>query len=162
MRFIAGVMLQQLLKPPAIMVDRIINNMEISNNSSSESTSSKPVFGLIVTHSDIGSELLKAAESIVGPLEHLAALSSKDVGFDSLCRQIQNAIHPDNDTVIMVDYFGGSAHIAARALRKLKTQQTIISGVNLPMLLSFITKREQLTYPKLVEVIRTDAIRGIR
>ena len=136
--------------------------MEISNNSSNESTSPKPVFGLIVTHSGIGNELLKAAESIIGPQEYLAALSSKEVGFDSLCRQIQNAIYPDQDAVIMVDYFGGSAHVAARALRKSNIQRTIISGVNLPMLLSFITKREQLTYPELVEVIRTDAIRGIR
>jgi len=136
--------------------------MEISNNSSCESTSPKPVFGLIVTHSGIGNELLKAAESIVGPQEYLVSLSSKDVGFDNLCQQIQSAIHPDHDAVIMVDYFGGSAHVAVRALRKTKTQRTIISGVNLPMLLSFITKREQLTYPKLVEVIRNDAIRGIR
>jgi len=136
--------------------------MEISNNSFSESTSPKPVFGLIVTHSGIGDELLKATESIVGPQEHLIALSSKEVGFDSLCQQIQNTLHPDHDAVIMVDYFGGSAHVAARALRKSKTQLTIISGVNLPMLLSFVTKREQLTYPLLVEVIRTDAIRGIR
>jgi PTS system mannose-specific IIA component len=136
--------------------------MEISNSISDQTKSTKRISGIVVTHSGIGQELLKAAESIVGPQENLTALSSKDVGFDSLCRQIHDAIPPDRDAIIMVDYFGGSAHIAARALRKLKRQTTVVSGVNLPMLLSFVTKREQFSYPELVEVIRTDAIRGIR
>jgi PTS system mannose-specific IIA component len=136
--------------------------MEISNNYSNNDIALKPVFGLIVTHSGIGDELLKAAESIVGPQKYLIALSSKDLGFDSLCQLIQTALHPKCDAIVMVDYFGGSAHLAARTVPKIGTQRTIISGVNLPMLLSFITKREQFTYPELVEVVRTDAIRGIR
>ena len=136
--------------------------METLNNTDSLKQFRQPVFGLLVTHHGIGQELVKAAESIVGPQERLTVLSNQNASYDSLCRQIQAVLPADQDTVIMVDYFGGSAHLAVRSLCMSNTQWTLVSGVNLPMLLSFITKRDQLPFSELVEVIRTDAVRGIR
>jgi len=135
--------------------------MGISSRSESASQAAPP-FGLVVTHQDIGRELLKAVESIAGPQENLQVLSNRDAGLDTLRQQIQSAIPPDRDAIIMVDYFGGSAHLAARASCQATDRQVFVCGVNLPMLLSFVTKRNQLTFSELTEVIKTDAIRGIR
>ncbi len=122
----------------------------------------QPVLGILVTHHDIGRELLRAAESIVSPQENLVVLSNQNAGFDSLCQQIQSVIPDDMDTVVMVDYFGGSTHLAARTLCESNKQLALICGLNLPMLLSFITKRNRLSFPQLVEAIQADGIRGIR
>jgi PTS system mannose-specific IIA component len=121
-----------------------------------------PVFGVLVTHHNIGLELLKAAESIAGPQEDLVVLSNYQTGFDSLCQQIREKIPEGKDAIIMVDYFGGSAHLAAKETCKNDMRWVLVSGVNLPMVLSFVTKRHQLSFSQLVEIIRTDAVRGIR
>ena len=136
--------------------------MGISNRSDHRLPAPVQAFGLVVTHQDIGRELVKAAESIAGPQENLEVLSNRDASFDALCQQIQSVIPPDRNAIIMVDYFGGSAHLAARAICKSTDRQVFVSGVNLPMLLSFVTKRNQLTFPELIEVIKADGIRGIR
>ena len=122
----------------------------------------QPVFGILVTHHDIGRELLRAAESIVSPQENLVVFSNQNAGFDSLYQQIQSVIPDDMDTVVMVDYFGGSTHLAARTLCESNKRLALICGLNLPMLLSFVTKRSQLSFSQLVKIIRVDAIRGIQ
>ena len=136
--------------------------MGTSNKVSAKRQFQTQIFGLLVTHHDIGLELVRAAESIVGPQEDIRVLSNQDASFDNLCRKIQALIPPDRDAIIMVDYFGGSGYLAARAICKSEDRREFVSGVNLPMVLSFVTKRNQLTFPELVEVIKADAVRGIR
>jgi len=136
--------------------------MEISNRSDRAFPAAPQPFGLVVTHQNIGRELLSAVESIAGPQDNLQVLSNRDASFGTLCQQIQSLIPPDGNAIIMVDYFGGSAHLAARAICQSADRQVFVSGVNLPMLLSFVTKRNQLTFTELIEVIKADAIRGIR
>jgi PTS system mannose-specific IIA component len=136
--------------------------MGISNRAGGERPVQQQIFGLLVTHHNIGLELIRAAASIVGPQEDLGVLSNQDASFDSLCQKIQSLIPPDRDAIIMVDYFGGSAYLAARTICKSADRRVFISGVNLPMVLSFVTKRNQLRFPELVEVIKADAVRGIR
>ena len=120
------------------------------------------VFGLLVTHHGIGEELLRAAESIVGPQRDIEVVSNQGTSLEGLCERIESILPTDREVVAMVDYFGGSAHIAMKSLCKSHPELELVSGVNLPMLLSFITKRNQLPFSELVEVIRTDAVRGIK
>ncbi len=134
----------------------------MTNNPEDLDKKSKPILGILVTHHEIGRELLRAAESIVSPQENLVVLSNRNAGFDSLCQQIQSVIPDDMDTIVMIDYFGGSTHLAARSLCESNKRLALICGLNLPMLLSFVTKRNQLSFSQLVDVIQADAIRGIR
>lgn len=136
--------------------------MAISNNPENSDKELQPVFGILITHYDIGRELLRAAESIVSPQDNLVVLSNQNVGFDSLQQQIRSVIPDDINVIVMVDNFGGSTHIAARTVCESNDRLALICGVNLPMLLSFITKRDRLEFPNLVEVIQEDAVRGIR
>lgn len=136
--------------------------MVITNNPEDSYKKIQPVFGILITHFDIGSELLRAAESIINPQDNLVVLSNQNMGFECLRQQIQSVIPIDMNVIIMVDNFGGSTHIAAKAVCESNDCIALICGVNLPMLLSFITKRDRLDFPRLVEVVQEDAIRGIR
>jgi mannose/fructose-specific phosphotransferase system component IIA len=64
--------------------------------------------------------------------------------------------------VLFVDFCGGSPYVACKSLHELHPQYAVISGVNLPMLFSFFTKRTQHPFSDLVEVVKTDGLRGIQ
>ena len=94
--------------------------------------------GLIVTHGRLAVELLNAAETIVGELHHLAAVSlgwHDDVGTaqDMIRKALERVRTPDG-VLILTDMFGGTpTNIASTHLNE--GQVEIVTGVNLPMLL---------------------------
>ncbi len=98
------------------------------------------VSGVIVTHGRLASELLAAAEMIVGTLAHVTAVSigwHDDV--DAAHDEIKIAIERVSDnagTLILTDMFGGTpTNIAAMFLEKNKVE--VVTGVNLPMVIKF-------------------------
>lgn len=98
------------------------------------------VSGVIVTHGRLASELLAAAEMIVGTLAHVTAVSigwHDDV--DAAHDEIKLAIGRVSDnagTLILTDMFGGTpTNIAAMFLEKNKVE--VVTGVNLPMVIKF-------------------------
>jgi mannose/fructose-specific phosphotransferase system component IIA len=62
----------------------------------------------------------------------------------------------------MVDLCGGSPYMACCGLCDLPGEAKIVSGVNLPMLLSYFTKRDKLSLTELSETVERDAMRGIQ
>ena len=94
--------------------------------------------GLIVTHGRLAIELLNAAETITGEIDHIAAVSlgwHDDVG--TAAAMVQKALERVNTgggVVILTDMFGGTpTNIASTFLNEGKVE--IVTGVNLPMLI---------------------------
>jgi len=94
--------------------------------------------GLIVTHGRLAIELLNAAETITGEIDHIAAVSlgwHDDVG--TAAAMVQKAlerVNTGNGVVILTDMFGGTpTNIASTFLNPGKVE--IVTGVNLPMLI---------------------------
>jgi PTS system mannose-specific IIA component len=94
--------------------------------------------GLIVTHGRLAIELLNAAETITGEIDHIAAVSlgwHDDVG--TAAAMVQKALERVNTgdgVVILTDMFGGTpTNIASTFLNDGKVE--IVTGVNLPMLI---------------------------
>jgi len=94
--------------------------------------------GLIVTHGRLAIELLNAAETITGEIDHIAAVSlgwHDDVG--TAAAMVQKALERVNTgdgVVILTDMFGGTpTNIASTFLNNGKVE--IVTGVNLPMLI---------------------------
>jgi mannose/fructose-specific phosphotransferase system component IIA len=52
--------------------------------------------------------------------------------------------------------------MACKSLALSPEQTVIVSGVNLPMLLSFFTKRNTLNFEELSRVVQADGLRGIQ
>ena len=99
---------------------------------------SKRVAGVIVTHGHLAGELLAAAEMIVDPISHIAAVSigwHDDV--DAAREEVQRAITRVSQGVgvlLLTDMFGGTpTNIASMFLEEGSVE--VVTGVNLPMVI---------------------------
>ena len=119
------------------------------------------VTGLIVGHRDIGEGILRALESISGSFKHLYFISNKGLSTQELTHKIE-AFTKDiqvDGLLIFVDVFGGSCWRAAKMAKSQRSH--IVTGLNLPMLLSFINKRESFPFNELAGILEIDGKRGI-
>jgi PTS system mannose-specific IIA component len=92
---------------------------------------------VVVTHGQLASELVNAAETIVGELPRFSAVS---IGWhedtDDARADIADAIHrvkQDAGVLILTDMFGGTP--SNLAMTFLGDNVEVITGVNLPMLI---------------------------
>ena len=122
------------------------------------------VTGILVTHGPIGDALVTAARNIVGRVESVETFSVTGLSLEHIHRRLQAILDDragEEGVVIFASLKGGSCwNAAARAVRGRKNVY-VVSGVNLPMLLSFVTKRQLLPLPDLVATLVTDGSRGI-
>ena len=106
---------------------------------------------LIITHGDLGCELIKAAEMIRGNMEGVASVSVDSTkAVEDVKKEITTAIKKadsGNGVLIMTDLFGGTpSNISLSFLKEGKVE--VLTGVNLPMLLKIPDMRRK---KKLVE-----------
>jgi PTS system mannose-specific IIA component len=124
----------------------------------------KMVGAVIIAHSFIGKELIATAEYIVGKIEGITAVSIdfKMNAFEAR-KTISEAIKQidqGDGILIFTDLFGGSpSNIAFSFLNKEKTE--VITGVNLPMILTFWNKRENTSLAELAKLVQLSGTRNI-
>jgi PTS system mannose-specific IIA component len=96
--------------------------------------------GVVVSHGQLATELLSAAETIVGPVEHIHAVSigwhdDVDMAKDEIERAIKQA-DQGSGVIVLTDMFGGTpTNISAMFLKENEVE--IVTGVNLPMIIKF-------------------------
>jgi len=101
---------------------------------------------VVVTHSSLAYEFIKAAEMIIGPADQLQAVTvDRSIAVETVQHHLQEVLEEvgrDGDgVVILTDMFGGTpTNISAEFLQK--KQVEIVTGVNLPMLLKCISARD--------------------
>ena len=100
---------------------------------------------LVVTHGQLASELVTAAEMIVGEIPKVMAVS---IGWhddpDQAQEEIRSAIERVEDghgTVVLTDMFGGTPSNLSLAFLE-KDRVEVLTGVNLPMLIKLVSLRE--------------------
>ena len=97
---------------------------------------------VIVCHEDMGAELVKAAEMIVGRIDAVETVSVKqDSAPETLRERVQNAIKKvdrKKGVMLMTDMFGGTPSNLSFTFQKDGLVE-IITGVNLPMLIKFVS-----------------------
>ena len=105
-------------------------------------TEMKRVAGVIVTHGHLAGELLAAAEMIVGPISHIAAVSigwhdDVDAARDEVQRAITR-VSQGRGVLLLTDMFGGTpTNIASMFLEEGSVE--VITGTNLPMVIKLAT-----------------------
>ncbi|MBW2636636.1 MAG: PTS fructose transporter subunit IIA [Deltaproteobacteria bacterium] len=112
---------------------------------------------LVITHSNLGSELIKAAEMIKGDLPKIVPISiDANKSLKSINKEITSAIKKVDSkkgVLILTDLFGGTpSNISLSFLKEGKVE--VVTGVNLPMLLKISTMREEIDLREFANFIR--------
>ena len=122
------------------------------------------VGALIVAHSHIGKELIAAAEYIVGKIEGIVAVSIdfRMNAFEArkIISEAIKQVDQGDGVLILTDLFGGSSsNIAFSFLNRKKIE--VITGINLPMILNFWSKRENMGLMELSKSLKLSGRRNI-
>jgi mannose/fructose-specific phosphotransferase system component IIA len=100
---------------------------------------SDSVQGVIIAHASLGAAMVEAVETIVGPTDRIVGVTNQGCGREAILERLSNAAVGADPTIVFVDLPGGSCHTAALRLQKSRDDVAVVAGVNLPMLLDFVT-----------------------
>ncbi len=123
------------------------------------------IHGIILTHGPIGDAMIEAVRCIMGLDEGLHSLIVNNMSVTEISSRLSALIHApevkQDGVIVMASLKGGSCWNVAVAVAKDHAHVRVISGVNLSMVLSFVTKRDLLTLEKLADAVVKDGLRGI-
>ena len=121
------------------------------------------IITFIITHEKIAICLQRATEKILGKQKDLYPHTNLIDSLPVLAKKINqtiNGLNPDR-IVCFVDLAGGSCWNLANMLRKEHKNFTIISGVNMPMMISYFTNLNEIPFEELIKKVLKDGSRGI-
>ena len=116
---------------------------------------------MVMTHGDIGRELVRVTEMILGPITGLTARTNHGKSAADITAEIKIWLEDGNDpgreggspsggNLILLDDYGGSCATSAQLACGPNPNTAIVSGVNLAMLLGFATWRDSGGFDDLV------------
>jgi len=119
---------------------------------------------LIISHCDLGKELLKAAEFIVGRMEAADAISITQTSesgeiLKAISKKIKT-LNRGQGVLVLTDMFGGTpSNLSLSFLRDEYVE--VLTGVNLPMVVAVAQDRDRLTLSELGEKAQQAGRRSI-
>ena len=120
---------------------------------------------LIITHGTLADGLINGAQTIMGPVDNLSRIQLKmDDSIEKFCELVIQKIESLGDKIlIFTDLLGASPYNAsAQAIREHPNKSVVcITGINLPMLLEAILKREDMDLEALVDYLMDVGKNGI-
>lgn len=119
--------------------------------------------GVLVAHAGLAEALLRTAEAIAGPASDLRTLSNEGRTPEALSGEIAGTLDElGPGAVVLVDLAGGSCHTAALRAARGRAGVYVVAGVNLPLVLDFLQKRDRMDTGELVEHILDRGRAGLR
>jgi mannose PTS system EIIA component len=124
----------------------------------------KKIGGVIVSHGRLANELLAAAETVVGELNHIAAVSigwhdDVEQAKDEISRAIKQ-VSGESGVLILTDMFGGTpTNISAMFLDKSEVE--IVTGVNLPMVLKLASQNKEMNLAEMAKIVEEQGKQAI-
>lgn len=100
------------------------------------------VRALVVGHAQFATALVTAVNVIAGQGDALRAISNEGLGAKELHDRIAAALDETGAKIVFADLPAGSCGIASRKLLRERPGLTLVAGVNLPMLLEFVSRAE--------------------
>ncbi len=122
------------------------------------------IVGIILTHGPIAEATRKAAETILGEIENVHTLSTTGLSLKKLIHKLETIVTSEKSSdglIIMVSLQGGTCWNAAVSVARKHPSIEVVSGVNLPMMIAFVMKRQSQSLQELAKTIKEDAVRGI-
>ena len=119
---------------------------------------------VVVTHGQLATELVNAAETIVGDLPRFAAVSigwhdTVELARDEIAQAVAR-VDGGHGVIVLTDMFGGTpSNLAITFLADGRIE--VVTGVNLPMLLKLAGTRDVTDLRELARRIREDGRNAI-
>jgi len=118
---------------------------------------------VLVTHAGLAGALLRSAEMIVGKIERCEQVEvASEERADAIMSRVVAAVErvSTEGAIIMTDLFGGTPSNMAMSFLK-DGRVEVVTGVNLPMMIEFCSKREQLGVSELATALHKSGREGI-
>lgn len=112
----------------------------------------KMISAIVVTHGRLGAEFVATAHKILGDFSGVYSLSNEDKTPQMLAEEIEHVMEhggPDDAFILLVDFLYGSCGHATLAVERNHRNVHVVSGINLPMLLAFLNKRNEVSFERL-------------
>lgn len=116
----------------------------------------KKIGGVIVSHGKVANELLAAAETVVGKLEHIVAVSigwhdDVEKANDEIARAIKK-VSSGSGVLLLTDMFGGTpTNISAMFIADKEVE--IVTGVNLPMVIKLASQTKEISLEEMAKIV---------
>lgn len=125
---------------------------------------SEKIGGVIVTHGQLANELLAAAETVVGNLNHIRAVSigwhdDVEMAKDEISRAIKQ-VSSGKGVLLLTDMFGGTpTNISAMFLKENEVE--MVTGVNLPMVIKLASQNKEVSLVELASQVESQGKQAI-
>lgn len=124
----------------------------------------KKIGGVIVSHGQLAGELLAAAETVVGKLNHISAVSigwndDVETAKEAISKAIKK-VSSGNGVLLLTDMFGGTpTNISAMFISE--GQVEIVTGVNLPMVIKLASQHKEMTLQEMAKEVEEQGKQSI-
>lgn len=116
---------------------------------------------VIAAHGHLAPALIDSSAMIMGEQDGVIAVTFDPTeGPDDLLAKYEAAA--EGETLILVDFFGGSPYNAAARFAAAREGTDIVTGVSLAMLVEVLGRRRKADLAKLTSVAKTAGAAGVR
>jgi len=127
-------------------------------------TEKKKIGGVIVSHGQVANELLAAAETVVGELQHITAVSigwhdDVELAKAEVARAIKK-VSQGKGVLLLTDMFGGTpTNISAMFIEENDIE--IVTGVNLPMVIKLASQNKEISLSEMAKEVESQGKQSI-
>lgn len=118
---------------------------------------------LILTHGELGKELIRSAEMIMGTIEHISSIPLEmEMNLDEYRQNVFDTIRKlGENTIILIDLLGGTPCNTV-ALYSRDNPVHALTGASLPMLIDCVNLRADCSFDELSERLVSSAADNVR
>ena len=123
----------------------------------------KNYYSCIITHGDLAYCLKGVSEKIITPATKMYYYTNRELSLDEIEKKINqqiNKLKPEK-SVFFIDLAGGSCWLLANRIKKNNKDIAVVSGVNVPLLISYHINFNNLDWNNLLKKIVDDGKKGI-
>lgn len=121
---------------------------------------------LIITHCQLGKELINAAELILGKINNISDVSIVGTAEnEDILKSIEEKViffrNKGDNVLILTDMFGGTpSNLSLSFLEKDRVE--VVTGVNLPMVIAAVSTRDQMELSELGKIVQEEGRRSVK
>ena len=118
---------------------------------------------VILSHGSLGNCLKNTVEQMMGKQPGMVVISNRGKDVESLLSKLEGLFskRKSKEVFLFVDLYGGSCWQVAKRFGSKRGDVVLITGVNLPMLVQFFSKRDKLNKFELLEKVVESGKGGI-